>query len=82
MLPVARRVPLLFGELGESVDGQPVRVGGGADASSAGPPVHNVSWAAWTWDTWGTCGSLISSYSGTPANPYAAFVHQTLKASA
>ncbi len=81
MLPVARRVPLLFGELGESVDGR--QCSSGAVRTILGwAASHNVSWAAWTWDTWGTCGSLISSYSGTPANPYAAFVHQTLKTTA
>ncbi len=81
MLPVARRVPLLFGETGENVAGtdcssQAMRSILGWAAS------HNVSWAAWTWDTWRTCGSLISSYSGTPANPYGAFIHQTLQSPA
>jgi hypothetical protein len=29
---------------------------------------------AWVWNTWGTCGSLISDYSGTPANAYGSWV--------
>jgi hypothetical protein len=81
MAPVARRVPILFGEVGESV--------GGSDCGStavrtilAWAATYHVSWAAWTWDTWGNCSSLISSYSGTPANRYAAFVRQTLNAPA
>ena len=78
LLPVAQRVPLLFGETGENVPGtdcsaRAMRTILGWAAS------HNVSWAAWTWDTWGTCGSLISSYAGTPANPYGAYIHQALK---
>jgi hypothetical protein len=81
MLPVARRVPLLFGELGESVDG--LQCSSGAVRRILGWAAgHHVSWAAWTWDTWGTCGSLISSYSGAPANPYAAFIRQTLRSPA
>jgi len=73
MAPVARRVPLIFGEVGDTYDD-----------SSCGhsfmqtflqwADAHNVGYAAWTWDTWGTCGSLISSYNGTPANDYGAWV--------
>lgn len=73
MAPVARRVPLIFGETGETYD-----------ASSCGSSnistflhwadAHGVGYAAWTWDTWGSCHALISSYSGTPANSYGAFV--------
>jgi hypothetical protein len=74
MAPVARRVPLLLAETGETYDDSSCgstnisRVIGWADANGA-------SYAAWTWDTWGTCGSLVSSYDGTPANAYAAWVH-------
>ncbi len=74
MAPVARRVPLLFGEAGETYDDSSCgstnisRVLGWADAHASG-------YAAWTWDTWGTCGSLVSSYDGTPANGYAQWVH-------
>jgi hypothetical protein len=74
MAPVARRVPLVLAETGETYDDSSCgstnisRVIGWADANGA-------SYAAWTWDTWGTCGSLVSSYDGTPANAYAAWVH-------
>jgi endoglucanase len=69
MAPVAQRVPLIFGEVGETYD-----------ASSCGhaytqtfldwADAHHVGYAAWTWDTWGNCEALISSYNGTPANDY------------
>jgi len=81
LLPVARHVPVLFGELGENVAG--TACGSGSVQRILGwAASHNVSWAAWTWDTWGTCGALISSYSGTPANPYGAFIHTTLSSPA
>lgn len=73
MAPVARRVPLIFAEYGESYD-----------ASSCGSAhtsvilhwadAHHVGYAAWVWDTWQSCLSLISSYNGTPANAYGRFV--------
>jgi hypothetical protein len=69
MAPVSARVPLIFGEVGETYD-----------ASSCGhsymqtfldwADAHHVGYAAWTWDTWGNCEALISSYNGTPANDY------------
>jgi hypothetical protein len=73
LAPVARRVPLVLAEVGETYDDSScgsaniARVLGWADANAAG-------YAAWTWDTWGTCGSLVSSYDGTPANDYGAWV--------
>jgi hypothetical protein len=74
MAPVARHVPLLLAETGETYDDSScgstniARVVGWADA-------HAASYAAWTWDTWGTCGSLVSSYAGTPANEYGRWIH-------
>jgi hypothetical protein len=74
MAPVAKRVPLVLAETGETYDDSSCgssnisRVIGWADA-------HGAGYAAWTWDTWGTCGSLVSSYDGTPANDYAHWVH-------
>ena len=73
MAPVAHKVPLIFGETGETYD-----------ASSCGSTNietfldwadgHGVGYAAWTWDTWGNCHALISDYGGAPANAYGAFV--------
>ncbi len=73
MLAVAGRVPLIFGEVGETYD-----------ASSCGhsymqrfltwADANHVGYAAWTWDTWGTCEALISNYDGTPANDYGRWV--------
>jgi endoglucanase len=75
MAPVARRVPLIFGEFGENYQG--------TDCSSTHVSVflrwaeaHHVGTAAWTWDTWGGCGVLIKSYSGTPGNAYGRFVRE------
>lgn len=73
MKPVAQRVPLIFGETGETYDDSScgstniARLLGWVDANAAG-------FAAWTWDTWGTCGVLIKDYAGTPANAFGAYV--------
>lgn len=73
MAPVARRVPLIFGEYGETYDASSC---GSANTSRllSWADAHHVGYAAWTWDTWGSCLSLIKSYSGTPANGYGRFV--------
>jgi hypothetical protein len=77
MKPVAARVPLVFGETGETYDDSSCgsanisRLLGWVDANAAGV-------AAWTWDTWGTCGVLIKDYAGTPANDYGAYVQSFL----
>jgi hypothetical protein len=73
MLPVAGRVPLIFGETGETYDASSCRT---ANISRflAWADAHAAGYAAWTWDTWGNCSALISSYAGTPANPYGAWV--------
>lgn len=72
--PVARRVPLILGEAGETYD-----------ASSCG--AENISrivrWAdrlrvgylAWTWNTWDNCSALIKSFAtGAPFSPYATWL--------
>jgi endoglucanase len=77
LAPVAASVPMIFGETGESYD----------DSSCGGTNVttfmnwadaHGVGYEPWTWNTWGTCGSLISSWSGTPANTYGTAVRTHL----
>ena len=59
MAPVARRVPLIFGETGETYDA----------SSCAATNIstflhwadsHGVGYATWTWDTWGNCFALIT----------------------
>jgi hypothetical protein len=73
MTPVSKRVPLIFGEVGETFDGTSCGsaympgIFGWIDARGAG-------YAAWTWDAWAGCEALIGNYSGAPANPYGAFV--------
>ena len=71
--PVARRVPVLFGETGPSYDDSECgsntisRLMQWADA-------HDVGYEAWTWDTWDTCSSLISDFAGTPRDAYGTWV--------
>ncbi|HZU39672.1 MAG TPA: cellulase family glycosylhydrolase [Solirubrobacteraceae bacterium] len=73
LAPVARRVPLIFGETGESYDASSCGAAntrtflGWADA-------HHVGYAAWTWDTWGSCEALIRTYGGIPDHAYGRFV--------
>jgi len=73
MAPLARRVPLIFGEVGETYDDSSC----GSDNMSQFLPwaeAHQVGYAAWTWDTWGDCLSLISDYNGAPADQYGSYV--------
>jgi hypothetical protein len=78
---VARRVPIIFGETGETYD-----------ASSCGSrnisrilrwaDLHRVGYMAWTWNTWGNCSALVSSYyRPEPFSLYSAWVryHYLLK---
>jgi endoglucanase len=71
--PVAASVPVVWGETGETFDGSSC---GSTNISTFmnWADAHNVGYEAWTWDTWGNCSSLISDYSGTPANAYATAV--------
>jgi hypothetical protein len=71
--PVARRVPVIFGETGETYDGSSCGSSHIA-AFMSWADAHGVGYEAWTWDTWHNCASLISSYGGTPANAYARWV--------
>lgn len=73
MRPITKKVPLIFGETGETYDG--------SDCGSSYISTfmkwadrHGVGYEAWTWDTWGGCGVLISNYDGTPANTWAKWV--------
>ena len=73
LAPVARKVPLLFGETGETYDSSDC--GSTNIATFLGwADAHASGYAAWTWDTWGGCGVLISSYDGMPANAYGSYV--------
>jgi len=67
--PVAARVPVVTGEIGED-DGTAKFV----NAYMAWADAKGVSYLAWTWDTWG-CGHapvLISDYRGTACPGYGA----------
>ena len=73
MAPVARRVPLIFAETGQSYDGS--SCGASNIASIVGwADAHGAGWAAWTWDTWGNCEALISAYDGAPRAAYGRWV--------
>jgi len=71
--PVARQVPMVLGETGETYDASSCgsdnisRIIGWGDA-------HNVGYFTWTWDTWGNCSALIADYSGKPYSTYGAWV--------
>jgi endoglucanase len=73
LAPVARRVPLLFGETGETYDGSSC---GSSNISRflSWADAHRVGYLAWTWDTWGNCSALIKDYDGTPNSVYGAWV--------
>ena len=73
LAPVAKRVPLLLGETGETYD-----------ASSCGSTnisrfmkwadAHAASYMAWTWNTWDNCSALIRDFAGKPFSRYGAWV--------
>jgi hypothetical protein len=73
LAPVARRVPLIFGETGETFDGSSCAASHIATFMRWADR-HAAGYLAWTWNTWGNCSALISSVSGTPANAYARWV--------
>jgi endoglucanase len=71
--PVARRVPLVFGETGEDYTNRDCgtsHISTIVDWADA----HHVGYDAWAWDTWGNCGILIRSYAGTPFSAYGALI--------
>ena len=77
MAPVAQKVPLIFGETGETYDAS------SCDSTNISTFLqwadsHGVGYAIWTWDAWGNCFALISDYRGDPANIYGTFVKSYL----
>ena len=71
--PVAKRVPLIFGETGETYDASSC----GSDHISTfldWADRHKVGYLAWTWNTWGNCSALIGNYSGEPYRGYGAWI--------
>jgi endoglucanase len=72
--PVARRVPVIFGETGETYDGSTC---GSANISKIveWADRRKVGYFAWTWNTWGNCSALIADfYTTKPFSQYAAWV--------
>lgn len=61
--PVAKRVPVVTGELGESDCAH-----GFIDSYMGWADEHGISYLGWTWDTWDCRDgpALIKSYDGTP----------------
>jgi Cellulase (glycosyl hydrolase family 5) len=74
LAPVAKRVPLIFGETGETYDASEC----GSKYISAfvkWADAHNVGYLTWTWTAWRNCSALISDYSsGAPFSAYARWV--------
>ena len=63
--PVAQKVPLIAGEIGENDCAH-----GFIDPLMAWLDAHNAAYLGWTWDTW-NCNSgpaLITDYNGDPTN--------------
>lgn len=74
LAPVARRVPLIFGETGETYDGSEC---GSSHISTIldWADTHGASYLTWTWNTWGNCSALISDFaSAKPFSKYAEWV--------
>jgi endoglucanase len=73
MAPIAKVVPMIFGETGETYDA--------SECSSkyissfmTWADAHGVGYEAWTWDTWPGCSALIKTYAGTPSSQWAQWV--------
>jgi hypothetical protein len=72
--PVVRRVPVIFGEVGESFTSRDCgtrHIATIVDWAKA----HGVGVEAWAWDTWQNCGVLIRNYAGAPLGAYGAWIH-------
>ena len=74
VLPVARKVPVVTGEMGEDDCGH-----GYVDQYMAWADAHRISYLGWTWNPWGcrTGIGMISDWSGTP-NAYGQGLHDHL----
>src|SRR5207253_3206039 len=59
--PVAQRVPLVLGELGQNDRGRMF-----VDSLMDWMDARSGSYLAWTWDVWNSVWDLIQSYDGTP----------------
>lgn len=74
LAPVARRVPLIFGETGESYDAS--ECGSGHIATFLKwADAHQTGYFTWTWNTWNNCSALISAFSSArPFSEYGTWV--------
>ena len=73
--PIAAKVPVVIGEVGDSV------CSGTTLVTSVVPwaDAHGVSYMGWTWNTWGDCDNvLIADYNGTPTNNYGRALHDLM----
>ena len=66
--PVAQRVPLVLGELGQNDRGRMF-----VDSLMDWMDARSGSYLAWTWDVWNSVWDLITSYDGTPTSYGATF---------
>jgi endoglucanase len=78
MAPVASKVPLIFGETGETYDAS------SCDSTNISTFLqwadsHGVGYAVWAWDVTGNCLALINNYFGDPAHTYGIFVKNYLE---
>jgi endoglucanase len=73
LAPVAKRVPLIFGETGETYDASSCasdHISSFFDWADA----HKVGYLAWAWNAWRNCSALIRDYGGQPYGDYGAWV--------
>ena len=82
--PVAKKVPVLFDEIGETYDDSEC---GNTNTKTimTWADSHNIGYLPWAYDAWGTCDALISDWSGTqyntldpPGQTYAKYVYDHL----
>lgn len=73
--PLAVEVPIVTGEVGDSVCNAPTYI----PTFLPWANIHGLSYLGWTWNTWGDCDHiLIKDYSGTPTANYGQTFHDLL----
>jgi endoglucanase len=73
--PVAAVVPLVIGEIGDSVCNATTLV----DSVVPWTDTLGISYVGWSWNTWGDCDNiLITNYAGKPTSNYGQKLHDLM----